>query len=60
MVVGARTGGPGGKGLTLLVVETEGAEGYRRGRNLDKIACTRQIHRSCSSTMSRCRRKTCS
>ncbi len=25
------------KGISLLVVETEGAEGFRRGRNLDKI-----------------------
>jgi acyl-CoA dehydrogenase len=27
----------GGKGVSLLVLETEGAEGFRRGRNLDKI-----------------------
>ena len=37
VIVVARTGGPGAKGLSLIVVETEGAEGYRRGRNLDKI-----------------------
>jgi len=37
VIVVARTGGAGGKGLSLIVVETEGAEGYRRGRNLDKI-----------------------
>ena len=37
LVVVARTGGPGAKGLSLIVVETAGAEGYRRGRNLDKI-----------------------
>jgi acyl-CoA dehydrogenase len=37
VIVVARTGGPGSKGLSLIVVETEGAEGYRRGRNLDKI-----------------------
>jgi acyl-CoA dehydrogenase len=37
VVVVARTGGPGAKGLSLVVVETDGAEGYRRGRNLDKI-----------------------
>jgi acyl-CoA dehydrogenase len=37
VVVVARTGGPGAKGLSLIVVETDGAEGYRRGRNLDKI-----------------------
>ena len=33
----ARTGGPGAKGLSLIVVEAEGNEGFRRGRNLDKI-----------------------
>jgi len=32
-----RTGGPGAKGLSLIVVEAEGNEGFRRGRNLDKI-----------------------
>jgi len=37
VIVVARTGGPGGKGLSLIAVETAGAEGYRRGRNLDKI-----------------------
>ncbi len=37
VIVVARTGGPGSKGISLIVVETEGAEGYRRGRNLDKI-----------------------
>jgi len=37
VIVVARTGGPGAKGISLLVVETAGAEGYRRGRNLDKI-----------------------
>jgi long-chain-acyl-CoA dehydrogenase len=29
----------GAKGTSLLVVETEGAEGFARGRNLDKIGC---------------------
>jgi acyl-CoA dehydrogenase len=37
VIVVARTGGPGSKGISLIVVETAGAEGYRRGRNLDKI-----------------------
>jgi acyl-CoA dehydrogenase len=37
VIVVARTGGPGSKGISLVVVETAGAEGYRRGRNLDKI-----------------------
>jgi acyl-CoA dehydrogenase len=37
VIVVARTGGTGGKGLSLIVVETADAAGYRRGRNLDKI-----------------------
>jgi acyl-CoA dehydrogenase len=37
VIVVARTGGAGSKGISLIVVETAGAEGYRRGRNLDKI-----------------------
>jgi acyl-CoA dehydrogenase len=37
IVVVARTGGPGAKGLSLIVLETAGNEGFRRGRNLDKI-----------------------
>lgn len=37
IIVVARTGGPGAKGLSLLVLETEGCAGFRRGRSLDKI-----------------------
>jgi acyl-CoA dehydrogenase len=37
VIVVARTGEPGAKGLSLLVVETAGCDGFRRGRNLDKI-----------------------
>jgi acyl-CoA dehydrogenase len=37
IIVVARTGGPGAKGLSLLVLEAEGNDGFRRGRNLDKI-----------------------
>ena len=38
IVVVARTGAEaGGKGVSLLVVETEHAEGFRRGRNLEKL-----------------------
>ena len=37
IIVVARTGGPGAKGLSLIVVETERNDGFRRGRNLDKI-----------------------
>jgi acyl-CoA dehydrogenase len=36
-IVVARTGEAGGKGLSLFVVETAECEGFRRGRNLDKI-----------------------
>jgi acyl-CoA dehydrogenase len=37
VIVVARTGGPGGKGLSLLIVDTSDSDGFRRGRNLDKI-----------------------
>jgi acyl-CoA dehydrogenase len=37
LVVVARTGGEGGKGLSLLLIEARDAEGFRRGRKLDKI-----------------------
>jgi len=37
VIVIARTGEPGAKGLSLLILETQGNEGFRRGRNLDKI-----------------------
>lgn len=37
VIVVARTGGPGAKGLSLLMLETAGNDGFRRGRNLDKI-----------------------
>jgi acyl-CoA dehydrogenase len=38
IVVVARTGlAAGGKGVSLLVLEAETAEGFRRGRNLEKI-----------------------
>jgi acyl-CoA dehydrogenase len=37
IIVVARTGGPGAKGLSLIVLETKGNDGFRRGRNLDKI-----------------------
>lgn len=36
-IVVARTGGEGARGLSLIVVETEDAPGYRRGRNLEKL-----------------------
>jgi acyl-CoA dehydrogenase len=37
IIVVARTGEPGAKGISLIVLETESNEGFRRGRNLDKI-----------------------
>jgi acyl-CoA dehydrogenase len=37
IIVVARTGGPGAKGLSLIVIETAGNGGFRPGRNLDKI-----------------------
>src|SRR6185503_9767164 len=37
IIVVARTGGPGAKGISLIVVETAGNDGFKRGRNLDKI-----------------------
>ncbi len=43
IIVVCRTGGePGAKGLSLVVVETDGAAGFRRGRNLDKIGMKAQ------------------
>lgn len=32
----------GSRGISLLVVETDKAEGFRRGRNLDKVGCEAQ------------------
>jgi acyl-CoA dehydrogenase len=37
IIVVARTGAPGARGLSLVVVETDGAAGFARGRNLDKV-----------------------
>jgi acyl-CoA dehydrogenase len=38
IIVVAKTGpGDGAKGISLVVLETAGTEGFRRGRNLDKI-----------------------
>lgn len=38
VIVAAKTDlSQGAKGITLLVLEADGAEGFRRGRNLDKI-----------------------
>jgi acyl-CoA dehydrogenase len=37
IIVVARTGGPGAKGLSLIAMETNDNPGFKRGRNLDKI-----------------------
>ncbi len=37
IILVARTGGVGSKGISLIVLETEGNPGFKRGRNLDKI-----------------------
>ncbi|MBW4985119.1 acyl-CoA dehydrogenase family protein [Mameliella sp. CS4] len=40
VIVAAKTDpAEGAKGVSLAVVETEGAEGFSRGRNLEKIGC---------------------
>ena len=40
IVVAAKTDpAAGSRGTTMVVVETDGAEGFARGRNLDKIGC---------------------
>jgi acyl-CoA dehydrogenase len=47
IIVVARTGGPGAKGLSLIILETEGNQGFKRGRNLDKIG----VHASDTSEL---------
>jgi long-chain-acyl-CoA dehydrogenase len=42
IIVACRTGGEGSKGMSLLVVETDDAPGFRRGRLLDKIGMKAQ------------------
>ncbi|MCP5270439.1 MAG: acyl-CoA dehydrogenase family protein [Burkholderiaceae bacterium] len=42
VIVVARTGGEGAKGVSLLLVETEQSPGFRRGRQLDKIGLKSQ------------------
>lgn len=37
IVVAAKTGGEGAKGVSLIVLEAANANGFRRGRNLDKV-----------------------
>jgi len=43
VVVAAKTdSAQGAKGISLFLLETEGAEGFRRGKNLKKIGCKAQ------------------
>jgi len=43
IVVAAKTqANVGAKGISLFLLETDGATGFRRGRNLDKIGCKAQ------------------
>lgn len=37
IVVVAKTGGDGARGVSLIGLETEGVAGFRRGRNLEKV-----------------------
>ena len=37
LVVAVRTGGPGGSGVSLMVLETENLQGFRVGRRLEKL-----------------------
>ena len=50
----------GAKGVSLMVVETADAPGFRRGRKLKKLGSMRPTRRSCSSRTSRCRPRICS
>jgi acyl-CoA dehydrogenase len=50
----------GAKGTSLMVVETDEVEGFRRGRNLDKVGLKSTTRRNCSSTMSVFPPPTCS
>jgi len=42
IIVACKTGGEGAKGMSLLVLETDGAKGFRRGPLLDKIGMKSQ------------------
>ncbi len=42
VIVVARTGGEGARGVSLLLLETDDAPGFRRGRQLDKIGLKAQ------------------
>lgn len=42
VIVAARTGGPGARGISLLVAETDGLAGFQRGRVLDKVGTNAQ------------------
>ena len=50
----------GSKGVSLIVVETADAPGFRRGRKLKNSAWIPPTPRNCSSMRSRCRPRRCS
>ena len=60
VIVVARTGGQGAKGMSLIVVETPAPRVSGAGATSTRSGCMPTTPRNCSSTMSRCRRKTCS
>jgi acyl-CoA dehydrogenase len=50
----------GAKGTSLIVVETDDAPGFERGRKLKKLGMKAPTRRSCSSTTCACRPRICS
>ncbi|GAA1139947.1 acyl-CoA dehydrogenase family protein [Ornithinicoccus hortensis] len=50
VVIVARTGGEGARGISLILAEVEGADGYQRGRVLEKIGQHGQDTRELSFT----------
>nr|WP_241879585.1 acyl-CoA dehydrogenase family protein [Psychrobacter sp. PraFG1]UNK06406.1 acyl-CoA dehydrogenase family protein [Psychrobacter sp. PraFG1] len=48
----------GAQGVSLIVVETDGLEGFERGRNLKKPVCPLKTPQSCSLAMSACHKRT--
>jgi len=59
IIVAAKTDpSEGAHGVSLGVLEMDGAEGFTRGRNLEKLGLQRPIHPNLSSTISRSRQRT--
>lgn len=59
LLVVARTGEPGSRGLSLLVLETEKLPGFSVGRRLEKSASMRSTRPNCRSTMREFRPTNC-